>query len=165
MQVFLTVEGNEEILPKLIVTTNKFKMFMEVFKVNSISQDYTLQITKKDSIKNERFETELKKAFTDFEKTSNISFGVTYFPATKRFQFLFPNNDRMTNMKVVLPCDLAERLGFELNREITPKKVSLVVVDPKGAAVSGVLISCSCCVDVVTCLIVRTLIKKKKIYY
>jgi UDP-N-acetylglucosamine 2-epimerase len=47
LQVFLTVEGNEEILPKLIVTTNKFKMFMEVFKVNSISQDYTLQITKK----------------------------------------------------------------------------------------------------------------------
>jgi hypothetical protein len=35
---------------------------MEVFEENFISKDYSLQITKKDSIKNERFETELKKA-------------------------------------------------------------------------------------------------------
>ena len=102
MQVFLTVEGNEEILPKLIVTTNKFKMFMEVLEVNFIS-DYLLQITKKDSIKNERFETELKKVFMDIEKTGNISYGVTYNATTKRFQFQFPSNNRMTKMKVVLP--------------------------------------------------------------
>jgi hypothetical protein len=40
----------------------------------------------------------------------------------------------MVNMKVVLPSDLAERLGFEFNMEITPKKSigePLVVVDPK----------------------------------
>ncbi len=40
----------------------------------------------------------------------------------------------MTKMNVVLPGDLAERLGFELNGEITPEKSigeSLVVVDPK----------------------------------
>jgi hypothetical protein len=47
---------------------------------------------------------------------------------------MFPRNDRMVNMKVVLPRDLAERLGFELNIEITPKSSIgelLVVVDPK----------------------------------
>ncbi len=47
---------------------------------------------------------------------------------------MFPRNDRMVNMKVVLPRDLAERLGFELNIEITPKNSigePLVVVDPK----------------------------------
>jgi hypothetical protein len=111
-------------LPELIVTPNKFRMFMEVFEENFISKDYSLQITKKDSIKNERFETELKKAFLGFEKTGNISYGVTYNETAKRFQFMFPRNDRMVNMKVVLPRDLAERLGFELNMEITPKKVS-----------------------------------------
>jgi hypothetical protein len=40
----------------------------------------------------------------------------------------------MVNMKVVLPRDLAERLGFELSMEITPKKSigePLVFVDPK----------------------------------
>ena len=83
-----------------------------------------MKITKKDSIKNERFETELKKVFMDIEKTCNISYGVTYNATTKRFQFQFPSNNRMTKMKVVLPGDLAERLGFELNGEITPKKVS-----------------------------------------
>jgi hypothetical protein len=70
----------------------------------------------------------------DIEKTGNISFGVTFNAATKRFQFQFPSNNRMAKMKVVLPGDLAERLGFKLNREITPKKSigeSLVVVDPK----------------------------------
>jgi hypothetical protein len=93
-----------------------------------------LKNTKKDSIKNERFETELKKVFLDIEKICNISYGVTYNATTKRFQFQFPSNNRMTKMKVVLPGDLAERLGFELNGEITPKKSigeSLVVVDPK----------------------------------
>jgi hypothetical protein len=44
---FLTVEANEKLLPELIVTSNKFKMYMEVFEVNFISEDYTLQITKK----------------------------------------------------------------------------------------------------------------------
>ncbi len=99
---FRTIEANGEILPELIVTPNKFKMFMEVLEVNFIS-DYLLQITKKDSIKNERFETELKKVFMDIEKTCNISYGVTYNATTKRFQFQFPSNNRMTKMKVVLP--------------------------------------------------------------
>ncbi len=78
-----------------------------------------MKITKKDSIKNGRFETELKKVFMDIEK---ISYGVTYNATTKRFQFQFPSNNKMTKMKVVLPGDLAERLGFKLNGEITPKK-------------------------------------------
>jgi hypothetical protein len=37
-------------------------------------------------------------------------------------------------MKICIPSDLAERLGFELNRDITPKKCigeCLVAVDPK----------------------------------
>ncbi len=127
---FWTVETNGEILPELIVRPNKFDMFMEVLEVNFISEDYLLQITKKDSIKNERFETKLNKVFMDIEKTGNILYGVTYNATTKRFQYQFPSNNRMTKMKVVHPGDLAERLGFELNREITPKKVSLVV-DPK----------------------------------
>ncbi len=117
---FWTVEANGEILPELIVRPNKFDMFMEVLEVNFISEYYLLQITKKDSIKNERFETKLKKVFMDIEKTGNISYCVTYNATTKRFQFQFPSNNRMTKMKVVLPGDLAERLGFELNREITP---------------------------------------------
>jgi hypothetical protein len=65
---FWTVEANAEILPELIVTPNKFRMSMEVFEVNFISKDYLLQITKKNSFKNERFETELKKVFLDIEK-------------------------------------------------------------------------------------------------
>ncbi len=107
---------------------------MDIFEVNLISEDFFLKITRKDSIKNERFITELKKVFLDIEKTCNISYGVTYNATTTRFQFQFPSNNRMTKIKIVLPGDLAERLGFELNREITPKNSigeSLVVVDPK----------------------------------
>jgi hypothetical protein len=48
---FWTVEANEKLLPELIVTSNKFKIFTEVFEVNFISEDYTMQITKKDSIR------------------------------------------------------------------------------------------------------------------
>jgi hypothetical protein len=59
---FWNITGKQKMLPELIVTPNKFKMFMEVFEENFISKDYSLQITKKDSIKNERFKTELKKS-------------------------------------------------------------------------------------------------------
>jgi hypothetical protein len=95
LRSFRTVEANGEILPELIVTPNKFRMSMDISEVNLISEDFLLKITKKDSIKNERFETELKKAFLGFEKTGNISYGVTYNETAKRFQFLFPRNDRM----------------------------------------------------------------------
>ncbi len=104
---FWDITGNQKMLPELIVTPNKFRMFMEVFEENFISKDYSLQLTKKDSIQNERFETELKNAFLGFEKTGNISYGVTYNETAKRFQFMFPRNDRMVNMKVVLPRDWA----------------------------------------------------------
>jgi hypothetical protein len=67
---FLDIIGNQKMLPELIVTPNKFTIFMEVFEENFISKDYSLQITKKDSIKNERFETELKKAFLGFDMVS-----------------------------------------------------------------------------------------------
>ena len=126
----MTIEAKEELLPELIVTPNKFKMLIYVFKENFISQDYSLEFTKKDSIKNEQFEIESKKAFMDFEKFGNISYGVTYLPTAKRFQFLFPSNNRMTNMKICLPSDLAERLK---QRYQTQKSIGelLVVVDPK----------------------------------
>jgi hypothetical protein len=37
---------NQKMLPELIVTPNKLRMFMEVFEENFISKDYSLQITK-----------------------------------------------------------------------------------------------------------------------
>jgi hypothetical protein len=82
---FWDITGNQKMLPELIVTPNKFRMFMEVFEENFISKDYSLQITKKDSIKKEIFETELKKAFLGFEKIGNISYGVTNNETAKGF--------------------------------------------------------------------------------
>ncbi len=52
LQTFWAVEANGEILPELIVTPNKFRMSMDIFEVNFISEDFFLKITKKDSIKN-----------------------------------------------------------------------------------------------------------------
>ncbi len=50
-------------LPELIVTPNKFRMFMEVFEENFISQDYSLQITKKIQSKMKDLKMNLKKHF------------------------------------------------------------------------------------------------------
>jgi hypothetical protein len=40
LRYFWTVEANGEILPELIFTPNKFRMFMDIFEVNLISEDF-----------------------------------------------------------------------------------------------------------------------------
>jgi hypothetical protein len=45
LQPFRTVEANGEILPELIVTPNKFRMSLDIFEVNLISEDFFLKIT------------------------------------------------------------------------------------------------------------------------
>ena len=47
LRYFWTVEANGEILPELIITPNKFRMSMDIFEVNLISEDFFLKITKK----------------------------------------------------------------------------------------------------------------------
>ena len=128
------IQCNNKIIPELIVTPNKFKLFAQVIEKNYFSAEYNLQITKRDAMKNEKFEEKLKTAFLEYEKFGNISFGVNYNPSAKRFSFLFPKNNKMINMKIVIDPDLAERIGFEMNREITPsrnKGEELVEFDPK----------------------------------
>ncbi len=62
-EIFGLLKPMEKFFLELIVTPNKFRMSMDISEVNFISEDFFLKITKKDSIKNERFETELKKVF------------------------------------------------------------------------------------------------------
>jgi hypothetical protein len=131
---YKTIEAKDEFMVDLIPTNNKLKVSADILEQSFVSENYVLQITKKDFVKNEVIEIKLKDILSDFEKTSNISFGVSYLAPVKKFKFFFPKNNKIGNMTVVLSTDFAERLGFEFNTEITPANAlgeALVITDPK----------------------------------
>ena len=131
---YKTIEAKDEYMIDLIPTNNKLKVSADILEQSFVSENYVLQITKKDFVKNEVIEIKLKDILSDFEKTSNISFGVSYLAPVKKFKFFFPKNNKIGNMTIVLSTDFAERLGFEFNTEITPANAlgeALVITDPK----------------------------------
>jgi hypothetical protein len=131
---YKTIEANEEFMVELIPTTNKLKVSADILEQSFVSENYVLQITKKNFVKNEEIEIQLKDTLSNFEKTSNISFGVSYLAPVKKFKFFFPKNNKIGHMTVVLSIDFAERLGFEFNTEITPANAlgeALIITDPK----------------------------------
>jgi hypothetical protein len=86
---YKTNQANDEFMVDLIPTTNKLKVSADILEQNFVSENYVLQISKKNFVKNEEIEIKLKDTLSNFEKTSNISFGVSYLTALKRFKFFF----------------------------------------------------------------------------
>ena len=54
-----------------------------------------------------------------YAKESNLNFGFNYDETVKKFSFEFPNNSAFDYFVITIPSELAERLGFGLNRYIT----------------------------------------------
>ena len=96
-----------------------FHMFLHTESNFFISESNYVGLTKRDALKNENFEIAVRNTLRQFEDQCNLQFGFSYEPNSKKFAFSFPQNINMKNMRIVLVPDLAERLGFELHREIT----------------------------------------------
>ena len=103
----------------LIDRPSTFHMFLHTESNYFISESNYVGLSKRDAIKNENFEIAVRNTLVQFEDQCNLQFGFSYEPVSKKFAFSFPQNINMRNMRIVLVPELSERLGFELNREIT----------------------------------------------
>jgi len=118
----------------LTPTANLLKMFAQVTSFNYMTEKQEINISKRAAEKNQNFELVIKETFQNFEVAANLKFGVIYHTREAKFEFLFPDNQKMTEMQILIPSDLAERLGFDLTTEITPlnnKGKAIIDYDPK----------------------------------
>jgi hypothetical protein len=82
----------------------------------------TFTITRKDNFKNINYNIKLAQAMQDYAKNCNLNFGFNYDTNTKKFSFVFPSNPAFDYFVIIIPSELAERLGFDFTTNITKEK-------------------------------------------
>ena len=118
---FSTFEAHNPHKPKMTKEDikNAFKMNLRLSDQVFITYEFRLSITKGDSLKNKNYFTTLKKAMETLSLFCNFLVDVSYNDTTKKFKFTFPHHDAISKCTLLVPTDLAERLGFGLITNIT----------------------------------------------
>ena len=93
---------------------NLLKIDIKVLTSVFIPLELKMKMKKKDIFKNENYATAMKKALQDLSAFTNTRVNVNYDEAAKKFKFIFPPNPDVLRTTIILPTDLAERLGFGL---------------------------------------------------
>ena len=96
------------------VIKHQFKMDLALNDNVFITYDYPIVIKKADSFKNKNYFDKLKEALAEIREFSNFMLDVAYNATTKKFKFSFARNPSLSKMTLLVPTDLAERLGFGL---------------------------------------------------
>ena len=106
------------------------KVRMQVIATNYFSEPVLVQVTIRQSLKNDNFAAAIKTVLLDIADKENLQFNISYNKVTKVFDFSFPINDKIINPTIVVGAELAERLGFGLINDITlANKTGLPVND------------------------------------
>jgi hypothetical protein len=106
-------EPNIVIIPK-----NPLNIFLDTIEPNYATAPFSFAITTEKSYTNLNYK-ELAAAMQKYSYSCNFILGFSYDATTKVFRFEFPNNTSLENITVVIPPELAERLGFGLQTDIT----------------------------------------------
>ena len=132
--------------------TTPFKLNLELFNTDYVSDSSIISITKGDSVKNENYLKVLKESLDVISYESNVKIDVGYSEAEKTFTFTFPLDRAILLASLLVPKDLAERLGFDLVDEINynnrkgmpvPEEVDIKNTEAKARALgydTGVVI-------------------------
>ena len=115
---FETIEAENEAKVEL-TKDHKMIMSLQVNQKYFSSEVVQVSLTKGESYKNENYLTLIKTGLRELANQCNIEANFSYDSLTKVFSFTFPNNRSMDNFTIVVPTELAERLGFGLIRDIT----------------------------------------------
>ena len=124
---FIACQG--EVIENLKSTAITFKMYLQTRKTNYVSHPIRVRLQRKDTYVTDNYRIALEQTFVKFETTSNIKFGINYNPNKRIFTFVFPDNENMLNPKIVIPSDLAEKLGFQMIHNITRQNNVGEVID------------------------------------
>ena len=106
--------------PNLVLMRgNQLNVGLEIHKNVFVTDPFIFKMTREENFKNLNYKAKLAQAMQLYAKESNINFGFNYDEASKKFSFEFPNNSAFDYFVITIPSELAERLGFGLNRYIT----------------------------------------------
>ena len=117
-----TVHGcNNYLFPTHIMVKKKtpFKLLLQVHSTTYMSNNVIVSITKGESFKNVSYVEMMKKGLETLSYQSNLKLNMSYNAKAKTFIFTFPTHDSLALVTLIVPNDLAERLGFGLINDIT----------------------------------------------
>ena len=115
---YQTITGVGQLQTFLTKTNNLFKVTLRVNNKNYISNTVLFKMTKRDTFVPEKYEAAIHGSLQFLEALTNIRVGFKFDPNKRKFQFVFPPNQNLKNLFVIVHADLAERLGFGLINEI-----------------------------------------------
>ena len=96
-----------------------FKLLLQVHSTTYMSNTVIVSITKGESFKNVSYVEMMKKGLETLSYQSNLKLNMSYNAKAKTFIFTFPTHDSLALVTLIVPNDLAERLGFGLINDIT----------------------------------------------
>ena len=96
-----------------------FKVSLELNSNDYISESTTIFLTKRDSVKNANYLKILQEAMEVFSYESNLKVAAIYSEVEKTFTFNLPVDRAINFATLVVPKELAERLGFDFVNDIT----------------------------------------------
>jgi hypothetical protein len=102
----------------VVIPKNPLNIFLDTVESNFATAQFNFAITTEKSYTNLNF-IDLSAAMKKYAYDCNLMVGFNYDATTKKFRFEFPNNTNLENITVVIPPELAERLGFGLQTDIT----------------------------------------------
>ena len=101
--------------------TPAFKISLDTLNKNYLTEPVVVSIKKGDTLKNENYIEMMKKALDTFSYDSNLQLNIAYNKGEKTFTFGIPQDRAISRASLILPSELALRLGFNLVTEISFK--------------------------------------------
>jgi hypothetical protein len=105
-----------------IMQGNQLTMGLEPYNNYFVTDPFTVTISREESFKNLNYKVKISEAMQKYAKESNISFGFSYDTTQKKFSFEFPSNSTFDYFAIIIPSELAERLGFDFATGIRKDK-------------------------------------------
>ena len=99
--------------------TSLFKMSLQVHSSSYMSDPIVVSVTKGNSFKNASYLPVLQVGLEMLAQQSNLKLEVSYNSQAKKFRFTFPTHDTLVKATLLVPTDLAERLGFGMVTDIS----------------------------------------------
>lgn len=112
--LFYTLEAEHPPVIPLSVKAEILRVRMELIQLIFISDTIDAEMSKRNFPINEQFENEIKAVLELIGTQCNLRTGFEYDKIKKIFKFTFPENVNITSLKIMIPTELAQRLGYGL---------------------------------------------------
>ena len=128
---FVNLEGQKAPVMSLTVKAETLKCRLDLGTLVFISDSLDIEMSKRNSFVNDKYENEIKEVLEFAGTQCNLRAGFEYDKIRKIFKFTFPDNVNIKNFIIVIPPELAQRLGFGLVSNISIRNATGEKVEDK----------------------------------